>query len=363
MSEKKIKIGVVGLGPRGRDLFINRLCNVPGTEPVAICDIKEEKVNERMAELEKKGHTGVRGYTDYAEFLKSDVEAVLVATHVDSHAQLAAEALDAGKHVLCEIPNIRSVEEGKMLKEAVERNPGKFMVAENCCFWAHINAWKQMYEEGLLGEVVYAESDYLHPSREIWHPEIKREKTWRSFMPAIHYLTHNLGPILYILNDTVAEISGFIPDINPIEEAHPAPPNGVAIVKTKKGVVIKIFIGFGVCHIEGSWHNFALYGSKGCVQTARGNSSDNGKTVACFKHTPYLKGFVDIPVYPDYPGKSNDGHGGADQLMMDEFIRCLREDEEPALGIDYGLSIAIPGILANKSSLEHGKTYKMPDFM
>ncbi|MBE7063884.1 MAG: Gfo/Idh/MocA family oxidoreductase [Ruminococcaceae bacterium] len=362
MDEKKIKIGCVGLGPRGADLFYNRLCAVEGTEPVAVCDLDAKKVENCIKELEKRGHMNVKSFTDFAEFLKSDVEAVLVATDVTTHATLAAQAMDAGKHVLCEIPNIRSVEEGKMLAEAVRRNPGKFMVAENCCYWAHINAWKQMYEEGLLGDVVYAESDYLHPAKEIWHPEVKREKTWRSYMPAIHYLTHNLGPILYILNDTVAEVSGFIPDINPIEEAHPAPPNGVAMVKTKKGTVIKIFIGFGVCTVEGSCHNFGLYGSKGCVQTARGNTSNQGKTMASFKHTPYLKGYVDIPVYPDYPGKSSDGHSGADFIMMEDFIRCIREDKEPALGIDFGLSIALPGILADISSREHGKTMQMPDF-
>ncbi|MBE7062865.1 MAG: Gfo/Idh/MocA family oxidoreductase [Ruminococcaceae bacterium] len=359
--DKIIRVGCVGLGLRGADLFCNRLCAVEGTKPVAVCDTDAKKVENCIKELEKRGYTDVQGFTDYDAFLNSDVEAVLVATSYLSHADLAARAMDAGKHCLCEIPNITSVEQGEMLTKAVRRNPGKFMVAENTCYWAHINAYKQMYEQGILGDVVYAESDYLHPDPAIWHPEEEPPLTWRAYRPGIHYLTHNLGPLLYILNDTVVEASGFIPDINPIEKAHPAPPNGLGIFKTKKGVVIKIFIGYGVCHIEGSWHNFALYGSKGCVQTARGADITNG-TVGVFSHTPYLQGFVHVPVKPDYPGAGKDGHNGADLRMMQDFVRCIREDKEPALGIDFGLSIALPGILADISSHEHGKTMRMPDF-
>ncbi len=361
METKTIKVGIVGVGGRGEQLF-KPLKNIPGAEPVAICDFKDEMIDRALKYL-GEGFENIKRYSSYEEMLKSDIDAVIVATDPDSHAKLSMQALDAGKHVLSEIPALVSEEEAKLLKAAVKRSSAKYMVAENCCFWAHIDAYKKMYDEGVLGDVLYAEAEYLHPCKALLDPEeANRPKTWRSYLPAIHYLTHSLGPILYILEDRVAEVSGFVPDKNPVEEAHPGPPNGLAIIKTKKGVLIKIFIGFGINHIHGSMHHYLLYGTKGCVQTARGNSADQGKSVGCFSHTPYLKGYVDIPVYYDYPGKGAGTHGGADPIMVEEWIRCIRANEEPKLGIDYAIDISIPGILADISSKEHGKMMQMPFF-
>jgi len=357
--EKIIKVGCIGLGPRGSYVFKLLLRN-PNVKVTAICDKNQEKIDEFKKWLkDEKDITDVACYTDHKEFLNSDVEAVLVATHVETHAAIAADCLYAKKHVLCEIPNIANIDEAKLLAKAVKDNPeAKFMVAENCCYWGFINTWKKMYEEGLLGEVVYAESDYIHMTS-CWNltEEEKKNLPWRAYLPSVTYLTHNLGPILYILNDTCTEIIGFTPDNNTLSDVHPAPVNGVAMVKTKKGALIKIFVGFGVHKREGG-HNFSIYGDKGYLENERTGATR--KTIGDLSAIPNTHAGITIPVDHGYPGASTEGHGGADIKMVDDFVDCILCDRQPELGIEFGINIALPGIYADLSSREHGKMYKMP---
>ncbi len=356
---KKLKVGCIGLGPRGAALY-ELLIENPFVEACAVCDQNETVLAEfrRKLEVEKK-ITTVTYFTSVEEFLQSAVEAVIVATHVSTHSDISIQCLDAGKHVLCEIPNISSIEEAKKLNRAVQAHPDlKFMVAENCCYWAFINSWKEMYKKGLLGDIVYAESDYIHPHTELQQYDEDGQPilSWRSYLTSIHYLTHNLGPLLYILDDTCDEITGFIPEINPIEAIHPAPPDGVVMIRTKKGALLKIFIGFGVHHTLR--HNFAVYGSKGSLEYRR--RPDEPGTLGYFESIPNTHSEVVLPMNDAYVGADERGHGGADPKMLDAFVDCVINDKKPPLDIEFGIHIALPGILGEQSFKENGKTIKMP---
>lgn len=353
---EKIKVGVIGTGPRGRYLFSVLIAN-PDVEAYAICDSDPKALSECEKMLKEKNVEGVCSFSSVEEFLASDVEAVLVVTHVSSHADISVECLNAGKHVLCEIPNIANDDDAKKLYRAVKANPDKkFMVAENCCFWAFVETWKKMYKDGLLGDVVFAEADYLHNHLEI---EPEGRITWRSYMTSINYLTHDLGPLLYILDDTCDEIYGFTPNINPIEDVHPAPSDGVAMIKTKKGALIKIYVGFGVHHESG--HGYTMYGSKGSLQIQTDKGYKNNNTFAQLSSVPNTKEAIEIPVSVGYPNASHEGHGGADPKMMEAFVNCIKNDTKPPLDIEFGINIALPGIYAEYSAKNGGKMIKMPD--
>lgn len=363
---KKIKVGCVGLGPRGVSLF-KTLLKCENVVPYAVCDCEVEKLNKTKEWLESDYNAeDVQYFTSYDEMFKSDVEAVIIATHVETHAKISAAALYAKKHVLCEIPNIANVEEAKFLAKAVKDNPdAKFMVAEECCYWGFIKTYKEMYDQGILGDIVYAESDYIHSdgaAKNLLNMEeyAKKPKTWRSYLPAITYLTHNLGPLLYITGDVCTEICGFIPDNNPYgEDVHPGPPNGAAMIKTAKGSLFKIFIGFCLYRREFG-HNFILYGTRGSVENERTGPFNDRTSIADLSIMPNTHSTAKIPVKSGYPGASTEGHGGADFKMMEAFVDCIENDKEPELGIEFGINISLPGIYADLSSREHGKMYKMP---
>ncbi len=354
----KIKGGCIGLGPRGSHLMEILFAN-PNIIPCAVCDLDEAKLEKARKLIEEQtGVKDVKYCTSVEEFLKTDVEAVVVATHIDTHAEISAQALNAGKHVICEIPNIANFEQAKILSKAVKGNPkSKFMVGENCCYWGFINTWKKMYEDGLIGTALFCEADYLHMSKSMTDPG--QPKTWRSYLSAVTYMTHDIGPLLYILDDTCDEIWGFTPDINPIEDEHPGPPNGAAMIKTKKGALIKIFIGFGIQKRE-QCHNYVIYGSKGSLENQRTGPFAARQTYADLSSIPNTESVLTIPAKISYPGVNTGGHGGADGRMMEDFVKCIINDTKPPLDLEFGLNIAIPGILADISAKEGGKAMKMP---
>lgn len=355
--DKKVKVGCIGLGPRGLSVLESSIITNKKIELYAVCDAKPEAIEGFKEKFKNESFISeIKYFSTYKEMLESDVEAVYVATDISTHCDISIDCLNAGKHVLCEIPNIANEEDAKRLKDAVVANPKqKFMVAENCCYWAFIESWKEMYDKGLLGDIVYAESDYIHMHKSTL---CNGKLGWRAYLASVTYLTHNLGPLLYIMGDRCEEVTGFIPNINPIEEIHPGPPNGLAVIKTKKGALIKIYIGFGIHHMYA--HNFAVYGSKGSLENQRGKEIKKVNTMACLDSIPYTHEAVEIPITVNSPGASAIGHGGADPKMFDAFVDCIINDEKPPLDIDFGIDIALSGIYADISSRNGGKMFKIP---
>ena len=103
-NKKTIKYGVVGLG-RGLDIAKEGI-RMEGAKLCAACDINPEKIKKAKEKLEEKGLTDCTFYSDYDEMLKSDIDAVIVATEAIYHVPFVKKAMEAGKHVLSEIPAI-----------------------------------------------------------------------------------------------------------------------------------------------------------------------------------------------------------------------------------------------------------------
>ena len=233
MANKIVKLGVVGLG-RGKDVALE-LLNEKNVKVTAICDKNPELLKLGIEDFTKAGFSGFESYVTFDEMIeKADIDAVYIATDAIYHVPYVIKALDSGKHVISEIPAVNSVQEAKDLKAAVLRHPKlKYMTGENCCYWAFIETWKKMYDEGKLGQAIYAEAEYIHGSDIRTKNENSYDKKhWRYFNPAIKYLTHDLGPLLYIMDDECVSVSCMQPDqlYNPYRPDK----NGIAIFKTKK---------------------------------------------------------------------------------------------------------------------------------
>ena len=120
MIEKEarlLRIGVVGAGPISQAAHFEACRKARNAELYAICDLAEDLLTE-MAAIHHPHVT----YLDYDEMLADpQVEAVIVATADQFHADHASQALAAGKHVLVEKPLGVSVEECEALRQHVKR--------------------------------------------------------------------------------------------------------------------------------------------------------------------------------------------------------------------------------------------------
>lgn len=358
MGEQTVKLGVVGL-KRGLAI-VSEVIGEKHVKLTAICDKDPDTLQQAREQLKQMGEEDLECFESYSAMLDSDIDAVVIASYAINHVALAVQALEAGKHVLSEIPVINSLEEARELKAAARAHPElKYMAGENCCYWAFIEAWKKMYEEGSLGQAVYAESEYLH-GRD-WRdmkPEDYPKDHWRSFNPAIKYLTHNLGPLLYILDDHCVSVSCMVPDTvyNPYRQQQ----NGVAIFKTAKGAVIRILICFDA--FVGYDHNFRIIGTRGTLETDNTKPLDEAHSFARLSNIPgSMEEKIDIPVTLKFHGEYDGGHGGAERKMMRAFIKCIVENTKPPIDVDLGIQLSLPGIIAHESSVQGGALLEIPE--
>jgi predicted dehydrogenase len=98
---------------------------VPGGRLVAVADPSEQARRRAATELgcEKTFDDPVAGARD------EGVDAVVVASPTDAHAEIAVAALEAGKHVLCEKPLASSLDEAHQIEEAARSSAGRFVMA------------------------------------------------------------------------------------------------------------------------------------------------------------------------------------------------------------------------------------------
>ena len=358
MEKKIVKLGVVGL-KRGAYVAWTLI----GDDNVvirAVADSDPETLRLCKEDYEKNGVKDFLCFDSIEELLKSDVDAVYIATDKPLHTKHAIMALEAGKHVLSEIPVVETLEEAKLLREAVKAHPElKYMAAENCFYWEFIQEWKRMHEAGRFGDILYAESEYLHAAKPEEIKPYSPENHWRRYNPAISYLTHNLGPLLYIMDDYCVSVSCMAPKVTKYNPYSDKDENGIAIFRTAKGAVIRIFIGFGM--YVGYDHNFSLYGTRGSILTDKTKPLEEAHSFAKLSDTPdTFEKYIEIPVKLS---KTNDvyGHGGVDAIMIRDFIKCIIDDTEPPIDVDMGLRISLPGIYANMSANQNGELVQIPE--
>ena len=355
--DKVVKLGVVGL-KRGAYVAWT-LIGDTNVVIRAIADSDPDTLQKCKEDYERNGVKDFLCFDNIEDLLKSDIDAVYIATDKPLHTKHTVMALEAGKHVLSEIPVIETLEEVKILRDAVKSHPElKYMAGENCFYWHFIQEWKKMHKEGRFGDILYAESEYLHAT----HPdEIKPyvpENHWRRYNSAITYLTHNLGPLLYIMDDYCVSVSCMAPDAARYNPHSKRDENGIAIFKTAKGAVIRIFIGFGM--YVGYDHNFALYGTRGSILTDKTKPLEEAHSFAKLYDVPNtFEKFHEIPVKLS---ETDDvyGHGGVDAKMIRDFIKCIIEDTEPPIDVDMGIRISLPGIIAKESAKRGGELLEIP---
>ena len=118
---------------------------------------------------------GARTTNDLNDVLSdASIGIVSICTPTDTHLDLAARALRAGKHVLLEKPLARSAEDGSRLVQLAERSPGLLMVAHVVRFFPAYVAVRDLAERGVVGAVREARADRLAPVPDVLTEAVKR---------------------------------------------------------------------------------------------------------------------------------------------------------------------------------------------
>jgi predicted dehydrogenase len=145
-----IRLGVVGLGYWGPNI-VRVLHDLPETEVAWACDLSEEA----LARLTRR-YPAVRATRAYEHMLDDEtVDAVVVATPVATHHELAAAALDARKHVFVEKPLAASVAEANDLVTRADERGLLLMPGHTFLYSPSVNAARELIQGGELGEIYF----------------------------------------------------------------------------------------------------------------------------------------------------------------------------------------------------------------
>jgi predicted dehydrogenase len=152
-----VTIGVVGLGYWGPNLARN-FAALPGARLAWLCDGRPE-----MLERHGVNHPQARTTTDFADLLNDPgLDAVVLATPVPTHAELAVQVLEAGKHCFVEKPLAQSVADAELAVAAAERAGRVLMVGHLLQYHPGVAKLKELVEEGHLGDVHYIYGNRLN---------------------------------------------------------------------------------------------------------------------------------------------------------------------------------------------------------
>jgi predicted dehydrogenase len=312
---QSVRVGVVGLGYWGPNLARN-FDALPGAELAWICDGSEE-ARERWSQA----LPGARVAAELDELLADDsLDAVVVATDVPSHAELALRALEAGKHCFVEKPLAQSVTEAERVLDAAADARRVLMVGHLLEYHPGVEKLKELADSGDLGELRYLYSNRLNLGK------------LRADENALWSLgAHDVSVLLRLAD----------------EEPYECRAVGESYVRDGVEDVVFCYLRFPsglAAHLHLSWldphkeRRFTVVGSK------RMATFDDMEMER--KLSVYDKGFdEDFSSYGEYIARSGDIHSprisNEEPLRIEcrHFVERVRDGGEPRSGGESGLRV------------------------
>ena len=197
-NSDKIRVGIIGCGGIAKGKHMPSLAKVAGVEMVAFCDIIPERAEAAKA---KYGTPDAKTYTDYKLLLEDkSIEVVHVCTPNVHHSYITVDALEAGKHVMCEKPMATTYADAMKMVEAAKRTGKKLSIGYQNRQTNEALYLKAEAESGTFGDVYYAKATAIRR---------RAVPTWGVFLneeeqgggPLIDIGTHALDLTLWIMDN------------------------------------------------------------------------------------------------------------------------------------------------------------------
>ena len=403
---KRIRLAFIGIGERG-SAAVRRVCRIPGCEIVALCDLRKEAVDsnqkwlkDNLSHLSNPSNLSnpiTHAYFGNNECWKgacddSDVDVVYVAVPAYLHARIAIYAMNAGKHVLVEVPAANTVDDCWNIVETSERTRRHCMMLENCCYGQdELLAWN-LCHKGVLGSLSHAEGAYIHnlTERQLENSFRNRNRPKKSSLHGNSYPTHPLGPIcLYLdinrgdrMNTVVSVSSGsftwqdyiaatFKPDDWQSKLEIDRGDINTSIIKTARGRTIMLQRDFTTPRpysrinlVQGSRGCFLGYGWPARLAVAKKPGGEIGKEwMSQKKFDEYAERFRH-PLWKSVGeiAKKVGGHGGMDFIMDLRWAYCMQNGLPLDMDVYDLASWSSIVECSRKSDLAGGAPVELPDF-
>ncbi|MEO9806589.1 MAG: Gfo/Idh/MocA family oxidoreductase [Reichenbachiella sp.] len=179
-GSNKVRIGVIGTGSRGLGM-ITEMSSIADLVVVACADI----IPSRLSEAVQRTNGRSESYQDYRKLLDDqNVDAVFIATPFSMHAQMAIEALDAGKHVYCEKTMAKGAESIRKVVKAVHASSKVFQTGHQYHNSRLYQAIAQMVSDDKIGPLSSFQCQWNRNGdwrRPVEDPKWERMINWRMY--------------------------------------------------------------------------------------------------------------------------------------------------------------------------------------
>ncbi|MBO7147894.1 MAG: Gfo/Idh/MocA family oxidoreductase [Lentisphaeria bacterium] len=355
-TDKRIKLGVWGLG---RGAYLVHQAKFLNIDVVAGCDIHPD-----MRECFAKNTPGAFVTADEDEFLAQDFDAVLIATYFKDHAKHTIKALNAGKHVMCEVTAFHTPADGVKVVEAVEKSGKVYNLLENYPFTKENMYIRDLWQKGFFGEFMYGEASYLHECRVLSYAYNTgldglpiepgyHAHNWRSTLNTHYYNTHSLGPIMNITGLRPVAVSATPCDVYLPGYLGKKGTVTPSIIKMNNGALMRNLMG---CTTNDYHMELRMWGTKASVEKIndlkiRVGACGGGEMLKIAPEISELQKLADQA-----------GHGGGDFWELYYFAREILTGEPAPWNIYSAADVTLTGIMAVHSSLKDGEMVEVPDF-
>jgi predicted dehydrogenase len=351
-ANDRIVVAYIGVGGQGTAHVKSQKANAAANNIVqaAVSDLYQKRLG---ATKELLGLSDADAFTDYRKLLeRKDIDAVVVSTVDNWHAQVAIDAMEAGKHVYGEKPLARYLEEGFRIYDTVKRTGKIFQLGSQYCSDGCYQKAADWIREGRLGPLAWAQGSFCrnNPKNSEWTYPVEKEASlttidwdrWQGrarkvewdpnrFFSWHKYYAYNSG----ILGNLLAHT--FLPLMM---ATSPEFPRRVACTGTRKistdreisdttHLLAEMPSGLTFC-VAGSTVN-----EQGWAQIIRGRKAtiyfSSGQNRAELK--------PERPFVDEIDGDKYEGEGGVADLARHEknFFNCIRTGAIPNCNIDLGI--------------------------
>ncbi len=249
---KDLGIGIIGLG-MGKDLLYVSRDPATRFEVRGLCSATAAKA-ERVAKENRIGFFTA----DYRELIARDeIQLVAVFSPDHLHGEHCLAALRAGKHVLVTKPMVNKLAEAVEITREAEARGLKLLVGETCRWYTSFLALRRLYEDGDLGDILFAEAHYVHEIKDYFHLTPWRLEAPQDFMYG--GVCHPLDSLVWFLGD-VEEVHCYANRGG--LSAYPMEENFLLNLKFQSGVIARVLGAYGMVQPPWPMMGLTLYGTK-----------------------------------------------------------------------------------------------------
>ncbi len=326
MSEP-VRVGMVGLGGWGKNLLRN-FAALPQSDLRWACD-----ADPGARAMYEPANPGVRFTADYRDLLSDpELEAVVLATPVPTHFELARQALDAGKHVLVEKPMTWRAAQARELRDLVRAANRTLMVGHLLRFHPAVDKLRELIDTGELGDVRYVYGNRLNLG-------VIREDENALWSLGVH----DISVVLHLIDSEPVEVWA----------------RGEGYVRPSVEDVVFGYIRFAsgqIGHLHLSWldpHKMRKMTVVGSAKMAVFDDMEPERKVVVYDKGPVI--------IPDGSISTHTGDIHIPQISREEplriecrsFLEAVRSGTVARAGVDEGLAV-VEVLEAMQTSLERG---------